>query len=342
MLAAGFILTAGILHLCIRNPLRLYAEIRSEKLAVMDQWRGRAGSAAFGSSHVDNGFDPRAFDNALRGTAAETTSLNLGISGGAQTEQEVVAKRFIDSLPDPAQGSQARFVLLEITAGANFTNDHLFHPRAINIYDVPTMRLALDYANTKSLGLKRAVGRSGFAFLAGLLHYTNVGMLSSGIFSAPLNAQLFASETADDRRGLTPNEIAAPHSPEFLADQQILAVAGTPHSRPGEILDGHYALLQDLAASALRKHVQLVYFVAPRLDDLISYPVFPESIKGPLGPVFILNEGQPGLHPELFRAELWHDPGHMTEAGAALFSRLLAENLKSKLHLTAVNAAPRS
>jgi hypothetical protein len=342
MLTAGFALTAGILHLCIRNPLRLYAEIRSEKLAVMDQWRGRASSAAFGSSHVDNGFDPRVFDNVLHGTAAETTSLNLGISGGAQTEQEVVAKRFIESLPDPVPGSQARFVLLEITAGANFTNDHLFHPRAINIYDLPTIRLAMDYSNARKLGLKRAVGRSGFALLAGLLHYTNVGMLSSTIFSAPLNAELFASQTDDDRRGLTPNHPSSPQSVEYRIDQGIAATNRPPEARPAEILDGHHAMLQNLAAAARRKHVQLVYFVAPRLDDLISYPVLPASIPGPLGPVFILNEGQPALHPELFRADLWHDPGHLTEAGAALYSRLLAEDLKSKLHLTTVAAAPRS
>jgi hypothetical protein len=40
--------------------LHLYAEVRSEKLAMLANWRGRASSAAFGSSHVDNGFD-RAF-----------------------------------------------------------------------------------------------------------------------------------------------------------------------------------------------------------------------------------------------------------------------------------------
>jgi hypothetical protein len=56
----------------------------------------------------------------------------------------------------------------------------------------------------------------------------------------------------------------------------------------------------------------------------------------------ILNEGQPALHPELFRSELWHDPTHMTEAGAAIFSRLLADDLKTRLHLTAAAAAPRN
>jgi len=342
MMSIGFVLTAAIVHLSIRNPLRLYAEIRSEKLAILDQWRGRESSAAFGSSHVDDGFDPRAFDAELRGTAAETTTLNLGISGGSQTEQAVVAKKFIDSLPDPGKDSQARFVLLEITAGANFTNDHLFHPRAINIYDLPIVRLAVDYSNPRKLGWRRAIGRSGFSLLAGLLHYTNVGMLSSSIFSAPLNEELLASQTGDDRRGLTPNHLAAPGSPESRADQQLFAAGGVPRPEPGEVLDGHYALLRYLADAARRKHVQLVYFVAPRLDNLITYSVFPESIKGPLGPVLILNEGQPALHPELYRAGLWHDPTHLTEAGAAIFSKLLADDLKSKLQLTAATPAPRS
>ena len=59
MFAAGFVVVAGVVHLAVGDPLRLYADMRSEKLMVMDEWQGRAYSAAFGSSHVHYGFDPR-------------------------------------------------------------------------------------------------------------------------------------------------------------------------------------------------------------------------------------------------------------------------------------------
>jgi hypothetical protein len=336
MLVAGFVLTSGILHFCIRDPLHLYAEVRSEKLAMLANWRGRASSAAFGSSHVDNGFDPRVFDAALRETDSATTSINLGISGGCQMEQAVIVKAFIDSLPAPAPDSQPRFVLLEITASANFTIDHLLHPRAINIYDFGVVRLATAFAGRDRVGLRRAIGRSAFAFAAGLLHYANVGMLSSEIFSAPLNSRLVVEETSSDRRGLTPNQTAPLGSREYIADEEILAIDRPPRPKDGEILEGHLAVLRNLATEARQKNVRFVYFVAPRLDNLDQYPTFPESIQGPLGPLLILNEGQPSVHPELYRADLWHDPTHLTERGAALFSKLLAEDLMSKLNQTDV------
>jgi hypothetical protein len=338
----GFILAAAGLHLCIRDPLHLYAEMRSEKLAMMDQWRGRASSAVFGSSHVDNGFDPRVFDQEMGGTAGASTTINLGVSGGCQTEQAAVVNAFIDSLPAPTPNSQSRYVLLEITASANFTEDHLFHPRAINIYDLHAMELALAFADRNRVGWQRAFGRSAFAFVAGLLHYNNVGMLSERIFSVPLNPQLVADETTDDRRGLTPNRLAPRGSREWIADQEILAVVHSPRPRAGEVVEGHFAMLRNLANKARQKHVQIVYFVAPRLDNLDTYPTYPDSIPGPLGPIFVLNEGLPNLHPDLYRTDMWHDPLHLTEAGAGLFSKLLADDLRSRVQLMMVSAAPGS
>jgi hypothetical protein len=338
MLAVGFVLTAGVVHLCIRDPLHLYAEIRSEKLAMLDEWRGRAHSAAFGSSHVDNGFDPRIFDQRLRGTDGATTSINLGISGGCQTEQAAVLRTFMNSLSAPTPNSEPRFLLVEITASANFTKDHLFHPRAINIYDFQTILLAVDFAERTRVGLRRALGRSSFALIAGSLHYANVGMLGSKIFSPPLNLKLVEDETKDDRRGLTPNQLAPRESRDFIADQEILNRDRSPRPRPGEILEGHFAILRTLASEARQKNVRFVYFVAPRLDNLDTYPVYPDWVQGPLGPVPVLNEGRPGVYPELYQAQMWHDPSHLTETGAALFSRLLADDLKVKLHLTANTA----
>lgn len=340
LFAAGFVCMAVLLHLSIRDPLHLYAQVRSEKLALLDEWKGRASSAAFGSSHVDNGFDPRAFDRELSGTAAATTSLNLGISGGSQTEQATVAAAFLESLPPAAPGSPSRFVLLELTAGANFTNDHLFHPRAINIYNLDAIRLAVNDSGIASVGWRRALGRSGFALAAGLLHYLNVGMLSSCIFPPPLNSALLSSQTAFDRRGLTPNQAAPKLSPDTLAVQNILARQHSSQATAGEVLEGHRLLLADLAAAARRKKVRLLYFVAPKLSNLSSYPIFPAFAFDGSSSVPILNVTRPEEHPELYRPELWHDPNHLTESGAAVFSRLLADELLERLRLYGATRTP--
>ena len=134
----GFCVMAAMLHVLVRDSLHLHADIRSEKLLIMQQWQGRAVSSSFGSSHMHDGFDPRAFDDELQGTAFATRSINGAVAGGSQSEQRVMALEFVRGLRWPpvdtgGQSPQACLVLLEITAGANFTNDHLVHPRAINI-----------------------------------------------------------------------------------------------------------------------------------------------------------------------------------------------------------------
>src|ERR1700731_2928443 len=55
--AVGFLVTAGVLHAAIGDPLRLHADVRSEKLEMLSEWRGTVFSAAFGTSHVHNGLD---------------------------------------------------------------------------------------------------------------------------------------------------------------------------------------------------------------------------------------------------------------------------------------------
>src|SRR5258708_8131213 len=61
----GFMGACCLLPLLIPAPINLYAEIRSEKIALAKQWAGIASVAAFCSSHVDCGFDPRSFDESL-------------------------------------------------------------------------------------------------------------------------------------------------------------------------------------------------------------------------------------------------------------------------------------
>lgn len=330
MFTVGFAVMATSIHMCIQHPLRLYAEIRSEKLAVMQSWVGHATTAAFGSSHVDTGFDPRSFDEAMRGTQEQTVGLNLGISGGSQTEQIAVAKAFLASLPPFQNQDNARFVLLEITAGVNFTNGFLFHPRTINIYDLSAVRTSMDFSDRR-LGWRHALGRSGFAFVASALHYTNVGMLSSAIFQPALKQSLLIQQTAGGRRGLTVLDPLPSTSSESVSIQQLVNAKHAPQMQQPPLVKGYTTVLDELAPFARQKHVQLIYFVVPRLDNLVVYPQYPETVPGPDGLVPILNVASPILHPELYRAENWRDPAHLNEAGAALFSRLLAQELEKRM-----------
>ena len=326
----GFVATAGVVHAVIRDPLHLHASIRSEKLAMMDQWRGKIFSAAFGSSHMHNGFDPRIFDATLAKSPVATRSANLAIEGGSQSEQFVMAQQFLRQLKSPAQAGTANqpcVIMLELKAGANFTNDHLVDARAINIYDWRTTRLVSRFVSP-TMELTQRFGRRGFALLAMTMHYANVGMLSSKIFKPPLDESILLSQTADERRG----QLIMPYHAAYLP-----ALYGMAHRIPkqpvipaGEMLDGNAELAQQLAAISPVSNVSFVYVVMPRLEDVGAE--YPDHITiagtGHIIEVPIINLGRANQNSALFDPELWYDGSHLNGVGARMATRALAEQLK--------------
>jgi hypothetical protein len=331
MFAAGFLVVAGVVHLAVGDPLRLYADMRSEKLMVMDEWQGRAYSAAFGSSHVHYGFDPRSFDLAMIGTPLQTRSLNLAIRGGSQSEQRATAMPFLQHLQEPtALGRnlevRACMVMLELNAGANFTNDHLVHPRAINIYDWRTARFVWGLTDPQMSRTQR-VGRRGYAVVAMGLHYANLGMLSSKIFTPPVDTVELNEETVDDRRGLMV-EPPLPGVREQL-EKMIAEAPSHPTESPQTLLASNRELLEDLKAASPVKNLLMVYVVMPKLSDLTEYAVPPDGLEWSGGTAPIINMARPDLYPEIYQAKYWFDDVHLNESGAALLTKLMANNLKS-------------
>jgi hypothetical protein len=326
MFGIGFLIVAGGIHLASPRPFALHAAMRSEKIALLAQERGKALSASFGSSHVHYGFDPRAFDAAMAGTPMATHSINLAIAGGSQSEQRAMALAFVEDLPPtPSVAPQACFILLELNAGANFTREHLVHPRAINLYDWPTTRFVLRLTSP-AISFEQRAGRTAFALIAMTLHFANVGMLSSRIFPAPLDDQQILAETLEDRRGLIVEQRRA-----GVLEQLRLIEARAPQKpamTQAALLPGNRDLADELQAKAGAK-LQIVYLVMPKLSDLSTQADYPEAIATNDGEVPIVNLARPDLYPQLYRPELWLDDAHLDEAGAQLATALIAAQLKS-------------
>jgi hypothetical protein len=328
----GFVVTAGALHAAIRNPLHLHADVRSEKLAMLSAWHGKIFSAAFGSSHVHNGFDPRVFDATLAGSPVATRSANLAVEGGSQSEQFVMAREFVKQLETPAQAgapSQPCLVILELNAGANFFNDYLVHPRAINIYDWPTARLVTHLTGPEMTATQRG-GRIGYALAAMGLHYANIGMLSNQIFAPPLNRKMLAEQTDDDRRG---QMVMAPATwYRSTLDAVVATRPKQPRISLGETLAGNSEMVSGLAAASAVRNVSFIYVVMPSITDVAAAVDYPDhlTVAGPHGTIEvpIVDLGHPDRYPELFAPELWHDESHLDGAGAQIASRILATQLK--------------
>lgn len=320
--AAGFLLSAALLRFFVPDPLRLHADMRSEKLVLMQQWHGRASAAVFGSSHVHNGFDPRAFDATLAGTPLAETTLNLAVEGGAQTEQHEMALRFVRQLV-PIAG-QKPLVLLELNAGANLTNDHLVHPRSINLYNVATTRFAWALGSP-SLGKAQTWGRRGYALAALALHSANLGMISSRIFSPPLDQIQLAEETAHDRRGLLLPE-RTPAMRAAMLQQVSVLPAAPARKEAGVMVPAYRRMVDDLRHDSAQPGLQVAYLVTPKLSDLKVQTIWPACIATDGGPVPILSLNRPELYPDLYRnPDNWADDAHLSERGAGLLATHAAE-----------------
>jgi hypothetical protein len=319
----GFILSAAILHLLIGNTLNLYAIERSEKLEMMRRVNYAYSTAIFGSSHVQQGFDPRVFDATLAGSPIAVRSFNLGIDGGAQIEQRLMALDFLNHLKPPAT-NQPCFVMLETTADPTFATYFSSSPREINILDWRSMRLILQFPPD---GYRRPnqIHRRLISFSVAFNHLINMGMLSNRVFRPPYRETAILTETANDQRGMhhVPTDI---YAQEDLAKAFALRVI-PPAAVPAQLYQGNRTIVEDLHRTPNGNRVQLVWVVMPQLKDLIIYKVYPPSEPTSFGDVPILDLGRPDLYPQLYDRSLWLDSYHLNAQGSQLFSRLLAQQL---------------
>jgi hypothetical protein len=326
LFAFGFLFLSSALHLSIHDPLRLHADMRSEKLLMLEHLEGTVYSAAFGSSHIHNGFDPRIFDRTVAGSPIQTRTENLAILGGSQSEQRIMALDFVKNLKAPTHKT-ACLVMLELNAGANLQNMHLVHPRSINIYDWPTVRF-ISHLTDSEMGLTQRAGRIGFAIMAAMLHYSNVGMLSDEIIAPPIDPTIMERETDKDRRGLDPL-IYHPENDAYLssfaADQQ-----GQFRIKDRALYPGNYELIDELAASSQTANISFVYFVFPKFSDFAEADAYPDHIVTAGGrTVPIINLARPDRFPTLYKPNLWHDDAHLDRQGAAVITGIFANELKA-------------
>jgi hypothetical protein len=331
--ALGFVGTCFLVRTLIQAPISLYAEVRSEKLALAKQWAAKASIAAFGSSHVDCGFDPRNFDKSLSPTSSRPLSINLGVLGGVQIEDAAIAREYVRlSIASPAVRAPAHILLMEININVNFNQKMLTHPRSIYIYDLNALRLAKQFSDPK-LGVVRAAGRSAVALFEFALNFINMGMLSDQIFHPPLNRAILESQSAADRRGLSPPSVP-PTDQEtremraFIADLRAAPVASAAELTPGLCAEATSLLPQSTASDGYH----LIYIVTPKLSDLSSYSTYPDTLTCGRLSIPIVNVAQPPAHPELYEPGLWHDMTHLNERGAGVYSRLLGLAVKQVLN----------
>jgi hypothetical protein len=317
---AGFAVGAAGIHLLLRDPLELYGAERSEKLEILRRSGFGFSSAIFGSSHVQQGFDPRAFDAGLEGTPFQVQTLNLAADGGSQVEQRAVSLYFLDHLRLPTSG-QPCLAMLEASAPPTFHPSLTSHPRQINIIDLPSLELVRHFALPQTTRL-RQLHLAEMTWEAFFYHEINMGMLSNKIFRPPFNEALIAEETKNDQRGMQ-NEAQSAWMKADVENSFAHALP-VPVAKPGQLEAGHAMLIEELEQAPHGDKVQFVWVVMPGLEDLEEYKVYPASVSTSFGEVPILDAGRPDLYPELYDRSVWLDNQHLNAQGAKLASQVLA------------------
>ena len=323
IVAAAFLLTAAAIHLAIGDPWRLYAEERSEKIAMLHALRGQIDAVAVGTSRIEEGFDPAAFDAAFADSPYRIASLDLGLPGGSQTEQRKMAHEALNTLRPPA-GRAACLLVMELNAGVNFPPEDVLHPRSIDVYDADTIRFANGFAGN-AVSIYDRLGRLGFTLIAGVAHYANSGMLSAWLFhpSDPRNPAV----ALEARRG---QRITKPSAADSHEVASAFANRGETKLVNGDFAPGNRELLADVATTTTPSP-QILYVVTPKLDDLATTYVYPDAIDAPEGAVPVIDMARPDLYPELYQPGYWRNAGHLNAAGAAVFTRLLARQIDAWL-----------
>lgn len=320
---AAFLLTASVIHLAVGDPWRLYAEGRSEKIAMLHALRDRIDAVAVGTSRIEEGFDPAVFDAAFAAGPYRIASLDLGLPGGSQTEQRKMAQEALRTLRPP-NGRAACLLIMELNAGVNFPPEDVLHPRSIDVYDANTIRFANGFGGD-TVGAYERLGRLGFALIAGVAHYANSGMLAALLFHGgdARNPAVALEQTRGHR-------ITAASATDRRDVAAAFADRGKPNLIDGAFTPGDRELLADVA-TATTAPPQVVYVVTPTLSDLADAYIYPDTIDGQDGPVPVINLARPDRYPELYQPSLWRNAGHLNAAGAALFTRLLATQLDAWL-----------
>jgi hypothetical protein len=214
--------------------------------------------------------------------------------------------------------------MLELNAGANLQVRHLVHPRSINLYDASITELSLNFSDAGISWLRR-LGRSSFALAAAAMHYMNVGMLASRVLPHEINRDLLDRESESDRRGL----LTEPSNTAEMEDVAELfrRRPAAPRIVQGALMRGLPILVSSLEKAPGGQGVEYFLLVAPKFTDVVSFEEYPAcTLAGNLR-IDVINVARPPEFPELYRPDLWHDLAHLNEAGAAVYSRLVAEEI---------------
>lgn len=297
-----------------------------------------------GSSRINHGIDPAAFDKTYRKLSGKKMqSFNFGISGGSVGE---IYQTFLKVLDD--DNSNLEYIIIELASVSTslkkkFCRDNLHTNRNKYWLDFKTLRFSLNNLKGQKVGddiSARAKFRYGKNYLVNYIeNIFNVGMYSTML--------TYMRKGYPGQKGIGPkrngynniNQLESAGAKRarksFLKNKKQLVDKKKEsvkyfenRSSSDKLNESYFGYIKDMIVKAQKRNIKLV-FLAPPLMAVDSHEeVFP--IISALPTKNKINLANAKKYPAFYTAKNIWDGNHLNNNGAQLLSELLARKLIQK------------
>lgn len=334
----SFLLTTGLLQAALARWLG-----PPRSLALEGQWAAFEAHADeydvvfIGTSRVQRHIDPRIIDRTLAEQGVAVRSYNLGLPKMSALEGAQLIERLHHRCP-----RRLKLVVLEPTLylydAENWATD-----RAMAEHDWLSTRLAVrltwaseDRRQTSTWGKLQAVAPHLLSFVcrtAGLrradqLFMPDTNLQSEGATVRGAISAAVRTPSDDDRRGFAPLPVATPASQQEAWQQRFRRFMATEVEWNGSELSSAELLYFDRLIQQVRQAgAQPVFLLGPKVKRDSHTAAVYASHNRELCDVALIDHLRSHGDATLYDLRFWHDFDHLNAAGAALFSRELANEL---------------
>lgn len=303
-------------------PLPRFEEITSELEAVKDQVE----VLFLGPSHMMTDIDPRVFDARMAALGRPLFSYNYSVESLMVSERDYLLERLREIRP-----KGLRYVLVKPDVWIHTTLVNTFSTRTRYFNRPATVRryLELRLGSTKPFFTYNLPTSLVIAW-GGLMHLSNVGVISDLILPPKSALTEPAGERHPERRGYLPLD---DEKPKDSGDDSPYPVQ--PPSGPVRQLSaGELAELARLFREIRELGAEPVVLIPPVGNDNLADTAETLAAMATTFPeVAVLSFHPSGQSPELYeKLGYWADRNHLSPAGATRFSTLLADRFATLLN----------
>jgi hypothetical protein len=362
--AVAFLATARLLGIFLLPPLTAYDQLQAKtdiSLRYPD-----TNLIFIGPSYVYEGMNPEIFDQEMSVKGVETHSFNLGLDGLSVVEMRSVLEHLLDKKP-----CCIKYVIMSPCYECLNVALNLDSARSIEFFDwrhsLDFVKYVFDYdvLPVDKLTKLELVGNVASSFFR---HYTNVGLIWNALNLAD-PAPNFLSFAFWEKRAPRGYHVGFTHIMDWkqtheyedkvgnypqLRTEFIRDLERNPRAAgmPDFVSEAMFEVLVEQVRFLSDKGIAVMVVIPPNLWMWTYHAAFLTRLRAQCGDdIAFVDFGDAEKWPELFLpADIRSDSAHMNAKGAAVWSKLLADQFAKAIAMQTLlqgsrpicNTAPRS